>query len=155
MNRRIRRLPDSDVKPIWTRSMLDEFGENVGDEPMVTRVEPRRLRPWPLLKVPNDDSLFGLVDEMCNGDHSLKPRLFDGTSTLPFLIVLSDTFLAIKDAHPFAGFESSEKRVELPVESTLANGDVAASNGESVVEGAVKLRDKHPLLTGKKNLLSH
>ncbi|SJL08766.1 uncharacterized protein ARMOST_12136 [Armillaria ostoyae] len=127
----IRRLPDSDVKPIWTRSMLDEFGENFGDEPPVTRVEPRRLRPWSLLKVPNDDSLFGLVDEMCNGDHSLKPRLFD----------------AVKDAHPFAGFESSEKGVELPVEPILANGDVAASTGESVVERAVKLRDKHPLLT--------
>ncbi|KAK0190009.1 hypothetical protein F5146DRAFT_932026 [Armillaria mellea] len=111
----IRRLPDSDVKPIWTRSMLDEFDENFGSELPVTRVEPRRLRPWPLLKVPNDDSRFGLVDEMCN---------------------------AVKDAYPFAGFESSEKRVESPMEPTLSNGDAAPSTGESVLEGAVKLPDK-------------
>ncbi|KAK0471403.1 hypothetical protein IW261DRAFT_1572091 [Armillaria novae-zelandiae] len=85
-------------------------------------------------RLPDSDN-FGdapsqLVDEMCNGAHSLKPRLFD----------------AVKDAHPFACFESSEKRVELFVEPALANSDIAASIGESVVEGAVKLGDKHSQL---------
>ncbi|KAK0213774.1 hypothetical protein IW262DRAFT_329893 [Armillaria fumosa] len=91
----IRSLPDSDVKPIWTRSMLDEFGEKFGDEPPVTRVEPRRLTPWPLLKVPNNDSRFGLVDEMRNGDYSLKLRLFD----------------AVQDAYSFAGFGEKKGRI--------------------------------------------
>ncbi|KAG7442756.1 uncharacterized protein BT62DRAFT_1010089 [Guyanagaster necrorhizus] len=115
-------FPGAKSKLIWTRSMLDEFGENFGGQPGVPQVEPRRLRPWPLLKVPNDDASFGLVDETCNRDHSLKPRPFH----------------AVKNTE----LESTENKIESPPEPALMNDDAPPATKESILEGAVKSQDR-------------
>ncbi|KAG7442752.1 uncharacterized protein BT62DRAFT_1010084 [Guyanagaster necrorhizus] len=125
----IRPFPGAKLKSIWTRSMLDEFGENFGEQPGVPQVEPRRLRPWPLLKVPNDDALFGLVDETCNRDHSLKPRRFHAVKSTVF--------------------ESTKEKIEWSAEPAPMNDDAPPATKESILEGAVKSQDRLPEDDGK------
>ncbi|KAG7442741.1 uncharacterized protein BT62DRAFT_1079115 [Guyanagaster necrorhizus] len=134
----IRPFPGVKSKVIWTRSMLDEFGENFGEQPGVPQVEPRRLRPWPLLKVPNDDALFGLVDETCNRDHSLKPRRFHAVKSTGLLCKR----LFSMDTHPLAVFESTEEKIEWSAEPALMNDDAPPGTEESILEGAVKSQDR-------------
>ncbi|THH09022.1 hypothetical protein EW146_g8805 [Bondarzewia mesenterica] len=67
----IKREASMNVVTIWSRSMIQELGENYLDEEHEYEPEPRMRRPWPLLKLkhrrrlrPKND--FGIVD---NSDH--------------------------------------------------------------------------------------
>ena len=71
------------VMTIWSRSMIQEFGENYADEEHDPEPEPRLMRPWPLLKLkmpkhlqPEND--FGIIDEGCDCyDDGCYERMID------------------------------------------------------------------------------
>ncbi|KAF7334530.1 hypothetical protein MVEN_02282800 [Mycena venus] len=79
----IPRIPGVNVLTIWSRSMIKEYGENYLNEKHEKEPEPRRLRPWPVLTLPDHVSLsskLGCIDEGCgdNHEHPLR-RIQDET----------------------------------------------------------------------------
>lgn len=73
----IPRIPGVNVLTIWSRSMIQAFGENYLKERHDPEPEPRRLRPWPVLTLPehlSSASELGYIDEGCTETHSRAPR---------------------------------------------------------------------------------
>ena len=71
----IQRRPGINVVTIWSRSMIQEFGENYVGAEHEYEPSPRVLRPWPILQLPPGiNSFLGLVDETCFCNHIRIPR---------------------------------------------------------------------------------
>ncbi|KAJ7659336.1 hypothetical protein DFH06DRAFT_989830 [Mycena polygramma] len=73
----ISRLPGINILTIWSRSMIKEYGENFLDEEHDEEPEPRRLRPWPCLTLPDHlpaSAALGYIDEGCDSMHGSSPR---------------------------------------------------------------------------------
>ncbi|KAJ6472290.1 hypothetical protein C8R47DRAFT_987866 [Mycena vitilis] len=66
----ISRIPGINILTIWSRSMIKEYGENFLDEEHDEEPEPRRLRPWPSLTLP-DHLAAGTA---CMADASIVPE---------------------------------------------------------------------------------
>ena len=72
----IQRRPGTNVFAIWSRSMIQEFGENFTGTYHEYEPTPRVLRPWPVLQLPpgiSSDPPLGLVDETCFCNHIRDP----------------------------------------------------------------------------------
>lgn len=72
----IQRIPGINVVTIWSRSMIQEFGENFVQADHSDEPNPRQLRPWPILQLPSgvhSDPPLGLVDETCFCNHLRSP----------------------------------------------------------------------------------
>ena len=71
------------VMTVWSRSMIQEFGENYADEEHDPEPQPRLMRPWPLLKLKTPKHLqpennFGIIDEGCDYyDDGCYERMID------------------------------------------------------------------------------
>ncbi|KAJ7161989.1 hypothetical protein C8R43DRAFT_1063213 [Mycena crocata] len=75
----IPRIPTVNVLTIWSRSMIQEYGENYLNESHDDEPEPRRLRPWPVLMLPAHirtpiSSELGIIDRDCADRHDPVPR---------------------------------------------------------------------------------
>ncbi|KAF7361064.1 hypothetical protein MSAN_01137300 [Mycena sanguinolenta] len=75
----ISRIPGVNVLTIWSRSMIEEYGENYLNVNGTREKgpEPRRLRPWPVLTLPEhvaSSADLGYVDEGCGERHEHAPR---------------------------------------------------------------------------------
>jgi hypothetical protein len=84
----IQRIPGINVVTIWSRSMIQEFGENFAGEEHEHEPSPRQLRPWPILQLPSDVPSaipLGLVDETCFCNHirsALPVKFYDDNGVL-------------------------------------------------------------------------
>ncbi|KAK7017626.1 hypothetical protein R3P38DRAFT_3559692 [Favolaschia claudopus] len=68
----IPRIPGVNLLTIWSRSMIKEYGENFLNLEHEEEPEPRRLRPWPVLTLPEDaasSASICRIDEGCSGKH--------------------------------------------------------------------------------------
>ncbi|KAJ7263132.1 hypothetical protein B0H12DRAFT_294139 [Mycena haematopus] len=75
----ISRIPGVNVLTIWSRSMIEEYGENYlnVNGQRERGPEPRRLRPWPVLTLPEhvaSSATLGYIDEGCGERHEHPPR---------------------------------------------------------------------------------
>lgn len=106
----IERIPGVNVLTIWSRSMIKEHGEGYDDaewdEPLV---EPRVLRPWPVLKVLNhaDDvpgtpsPLLNPPDHGCAIEHLKKIVPREGWVRAPDSVAVSPVMLALLGQCPY------------------------------------------------------
>lgn len=72
----VQRRPGINVFTIWSRSMIQEFGENFTGTEHEYEPTPRVLRPWPVLQLPpgiSSDPPLGVVDETCFCNHIRSP----------------------------------------------------------------------------------
>ncbi|KAK7018420.1 hypothetical protein R3P38DRAFT_2539238 [Favolaschia claudopus] len=82
----IPRIPGVNLLTIWSRSMIKEYGENFLNLEHEAEPEPRRLRPWPVLTLPEDvtsSARIGRIDEGCSGKHENCAVFVEDTAVKP------------------------------------------------------------------------
>ncbi|KAJ7479763.1 hypothetical protein FB451DRAFT_164532 [Mycena latifolia] len=132
----IPRIPGVNVLTIWSRSMIQAYGENYLKEKHDEEPEPRRLHPWPVLTLPDhlaSTSTLGYIDEDCGQVHERSLRRFqDEVAETPKVAPSSKAKTTLDDRNPVAvnpvSSTSSTKdsgNIAAPVPGTIAPGTVA------------------------------
>ncbi|KAJ7113014.1 hypothetical protein C8R44DRAFT_882050 [Mycena epipterygia] len=130
----ISRIPGVNVLTIWSRSMIQEYGENYLKEKHDKEPQPRRLRPWPCLTLPGhikSASELGHIDEDC-GHHHERPlrRIQDEIAKTPKVATGSKTkaICGFIDVLPARRSQLNINTVTVKSVDCAASASVAASD---------------------------